>query len=257
MNQWNKPPLGSIIDHEHPLSRGLVMALLMNEGSGNRTYDLTHNGNDGVLTNGPLWKPGRNGAAISFDGASQYAQISDSQMWDDIATHGSVYVVFNPAVVPTSGFAYPHLVARRTTSASVWNFFIQSYSGGNLRFASAARDVVLEGSVPKVGVWQDGLTTWGGNKATMYQNGSAMSTDTTAATVGTGDLGIGIGDRIGGGRSFIGQISDVRIWNRALSAQEVQDLYTNPYGCIWEPRKYWLMPQGVTIPPHLLFRRVA
>jgi len=61
----------------------------------------------------------------------------------------------------------------------------------------------------------------------------------------------------GDNQRFSGLISSVSIYNRALSAAEIQDLYVNPYAFIHDPHKYWLMPQGVTIPPHILHRRAA
>ena len=51
-----KPPLGARLIPGHPLANGLVGCWLMNEGSGNKVYDLSGNGNSGTLTNGPEWK---------------------------------------------------------------------------------------------------------------------------------------------------------------------------------------------------------
>ena len=246
MNQWNKPPLGSQIDHEHPLSRGLVMALLMNEGSGNRIYDLSGNGNDGVLTNGPLWKPGRNGAAIAFDGISN-SVLTSFNAFSGVLTFS---IWFNALSIADGAIL---------GSSNKLAFLLRLQAGGDIRL------------YPRWG--------WGGanvthvisanrwycltiifdedsNTVSSYLDGALTISDISTVDYASGSCSLTIGGYPTIPKYFFGLISDTRIWNRALSPDEVQDLYINPYGFIYKPQKYWLMPQGVTIPPHL-FRRVA
>ena len=250
MNQWNKPPLGSIIDHEHPLSRGLAGCWLMNEGSGNRIYDLSGNGNDGVLTNGPLWKPGRNGAAIELDGNTNHINFGNGNQLK--IGHGT----WSSWIYPTSfaDHAY-HTVLSSEYSTGFWFGLYQNSGRVQLWVGGAA-----ESSAGAVALNVPSLitATWDGITIKYYINGRLDDLDalTAAPIYSAFDLWLGRDPGSPALYQFTGKIDDVRIWNRALSAQEVQDLYINPYGFIWEPQKYWLMPQGVTIPPHL-FRRVA
>ena len=254
MNQWNKPALGSQIDPQHPLSQGCVMALLMLEGAGNRTYDLTHNHNDGVLTNGPIWKPGRNGAAISFDGVDDYVSIR----YIDKSTLQPKHITLSVWTYNSSGFLFMHgePVNRGTSGYGLTPtyFFIVTADGVQVSSNFSA-------SIP-VDEWALLIATWDGKTMNIYVNG----VNVYSAVKSGGDIVYNVGR---GTTNFFmhtysytaavtggGLIPDVRIWNRALSPDEVQDLYINPYGFIYQPQKYWLMPQGVTIPPHL-FRRVA
>ena len=248
-----KPPYGARLNRDHPLSRGLVMALLMNEGSGNRTYDLTGNGNDGVLTNGPLWKPGRNGAAISFDGNNDYVGCGSGL-----------------TLQPSSGITYavqirPTVTGQHGIISSAGNWYERAYlylrNQENRQIAFGVDDVscfrtgnIINGRHAYI----VGTYSKSTGAARLYQDTKIIgSGQWTGPIVTTADsLIIGYGPGIVAPQRFLGLISDVRIWNRALSPDEVQDLYINPYGFIYKPQKYWLMPQGVTIPPHL-FRRVA
>ena len=255
MNQFNKPPLGSQIDPQHPLSQGCVMALLMLEGAGNRTYDLTHNGNDGVLTNGPLWKPGRNGAEIEFDGSNDYVDCGSSaslHLMGDMTCKLSV----KWAEFPVS----THRMLIGTSYAK--EYVLQNYKVNNrfLFWHGGSAVLIWYVSSATIDTWyhfvvvRDTAT----KKIYLYKDGILAVTSPVYAVdpvLGTKNLRIG---RTGGEAQqyWKGSIDDVRIWDRALSPDEVQDLFINPYGFIYQPQKYWLMPQGVTIPPHL-FRRVA
>jgi len=53
-----------------------VAVWLFDEGSGDVTKDYTANGNDGKLTNGPVWVEGKIGKALMFDGIDDYVDVS-------------------------------------------------------------------------------------------------------------------------------------------------------------------------------------
>ena len=55
-----KPILGRGINWGDPLARGLVGYWLMNEGVGNKVYDLSGNGRTGTIS-GALWTAGKFG----------------------------------------------------------------------------------------------------------------------------------------------------------------------------------------------------
>jgi len=63
-----KPPYGVRLNRDHPLARGLVGAWIMNEGSGNKIFDLSGNGSDGTFANDPAWV----GGDIELDGGNDY-----------------------------------------------------------------------------------------------------------------------------------------------------------------------------------------
>ena len=74
-----KPILGTELDFENPLNKGLMMHLGMLEGHGDRVYDLSKYGNHGVLHNFAYpptaasgWNPGRDGVAPNLDGVDDY-----------------------------------------------------------------------------------------------------------------------------------------------------------------------------------------
>ena len=78
-----KPLLGTSLDWNHPLSEGLIGCWVMNEGAGNKIYDLSGSGIHGVITGG-IWV----GQGINFNGSSDFISAGN-------ALGGSVRTVFS------------------------------------------------------------------------------------------------------------------------------------------------------------------
>jgi len=58
-----------------PPATGLVAAYAFNETSGTTASDSSGNGNTGLLTNGAVFAPGKNGNAVSLDGVNAYVDL--------------------------------------------------------------------------------------------------------------------------------------------------------------------------------------
>ncbi|MFZ2809463.1 MAG: LamG-like jellyroll fold domain-containing protein [Desulfosalsimonadaceae bacterium] len=241
-----KPPLGSMIEPGHPLSRGLVLCLLMNEGAGTRIHDISGNNNHGVLTNGPLWKPGRDGAAVAFPGVNGGGYVLYPQIWS-----GTTFTVLIWIYPKTPTKTYCSVLTQATTAG----IFLRGSAGGaknlfvDVYFSAAPHNNNTPLTDNALNLF--GLSVLSGS-GIYYLNGRADGTVSNVVT-----MGFSLSGNDASNESLSGLISSVSIYNRALSAQEVADLYINPYAFIHQPRKYWLMPQGGMVPPHLLFRRAA
>lgn len=257
MIQFNKPLLGSRIDPEHPLSKGLVLCLLFNEGSGNRVYDISGNRNDGVFGNDPEWAPGRTGAAIDFDGGNDYIGIVNLIRPPHITI--SARIKSNSVIVEDAQIASADDVGTGNTERS-WQFRLNKTTG-YARFIVfvGSSNYQVTGSDNLSGNWHHVVGVYDGNEAILYGDGSLVNSNNSMSGDLKGGEGIAIGslsdERLQ--NYFNGLIDDVRIWNRALSTQEVQDLYINPYGFIYQPNKYWFNPVGVTVPIRQLFKKAA
>ena len=77
-----------------------------------------------------------------------------------------------------------------------------------------------------VDVWTHYVITYTGTEAKAYVNGILHQTDAKDGTVfNIGNSTLRIGDRNGLDQHFYGEIDDFRIYNKALSATEISDLY--------------------------------
>ncbi|BBO17991.1 conserved hypothetical protein [Candidatus Brocadia pituitae] len=106
-------------------------------------------------------------------------------------------------------------------------------TNGNIQFfyytGTVWRGIITTGVNVRDGVWHHIVGQKSSTALQIYVDGvsraSTPTTGTIAYTLGTG-LSVG---RHGNGETiydFVGAIDDVRIYNRALSAQEVSNLYT-------------------------------
>lgn len=237
MDQFNKPLLGSRIDPEHSLSRGLVLCLLMNEGSGNRTYDISGNGNNGIFDGNPLWNPGDRGQALAFDGLADYVDC------------GNASILNSPNELTIIVWLYQIVTAGQRVLISKWlgvdfSYFLDldpTYL--RLFLSSTGVDQFYETSsvaVP-INAWGQIAGIYDGLSMRLFMNGKKVASANTGgipASINSSVVPVYIGRTNVG--YFNSLISSVSIYNRALSAQEVQELYINPYAMIWDPKIYYI-----------------
>ena len=68
----NKPPVGTIVNPNHPLAKGLVGSWLFNEGRGRTAFDSSLHRNTGSLVGDTHFVPGKFGSCLDFDGVGDY-----------------------------------------------------------------------------------------------------------------------------------------------------------------------------------------
>jgi chitodextrinase len=205
------------------------------ETSGTTASDSSGNNNTGTLVNGPVWTTGKIGGALSFDGVDDYVDAGTSNTFDLSASPFSVSIWTKVHTFSTSGAAN-RIVIKRTNSNTAWQL---NADGPNdnasypntfsfvVQNNGTAVAVVGNGSNLLIDTWYHvvGVSNGSGTLA-IYVNGVLLPTATNANSYNIGTLNnLYIGARTDGGTHFNGLIDDVRIYNRALSAGEVQALY--------------------------------
>lgn len=81
--------------------------------------------------------------------------------------------------------------------------------------------------------WSFVAATYDGSEVKLYINGTLKSAETVSGTINTNSLPLRIGaDNEVTPSYFNGKIDEVRIYNGALSASDVQALYSAQIGCI-------------------------
>ena len=218
------------------LNRGLVGYWTMDGGdinwTTNQTVDHSGNGNTGTLSNlSSLTSPsiGKIGQALSFDGVDDYVLTSNlvSNFSDETVT-ASVWFKANNAgvILDELGQATPdinwhdsqiEILATGEVKVRVWS--LTSVSLGSVNFGEWHHVVLrynkttsnLDGFLDGV----ESVADVSGNRNAPWENGRELyyafgHSDTT---------------KISSGNFFAGLIDDMRIYNRALSNVEVQELY--------------------------------
>ena len=223
-----KPPLGTQINPSHPLAQGLIAAWLMNEGGGGNIYDISSNNNTGAFQGSPApsWNAGQFGSALSFNGSSTY--LSNTTFSQLYPLSISVWVNY---VIGSDGGVL-----------SFRNENVNPYNGWCLEiFSSTIYFVVNTGAsinttYPFVsGQWTHlALTMTSSFAAILYANGVPIASGAFTTPL-VPAVPLYIGSRHDGFQ-FDGLIDTPLIYNRALSAAEIQQLYAQPF-CFMQPRK--------------------
>lgn len=230
---WNKPIRGSLLNKAHPLAKGLVGCWLFNEGSGLKTFDLTGNRNHGTFGTGvtaPTWKPGRTGVALDFDGDNDFVDCGHStslNITDAITIEARIY---------PEGWGegnYGRIVDKIYTTGYVFTLANPS-SEESLRFLSydAGIDQWAGANVISLNTWQHVAVTYDKQHVKFFINGKYTNGGIETASLGVNSDDLLIGNSEVTDRGFDGTIDEVRIYNRALSADEIKHLYYDPY-CIF------------------------
>ena len=206
----------------------LVSCWPMEEGSGTVVIDATTYGNDGNTTGGPTWVAGKVGSyALNLNGAGQYAIVPDSNSLDI----GSNNITLAAWVKPTKASAATQNIIKKaigTTSLNGYELSLSSAGKVFVRFnGSASYRVDSTTSYPLDGTaWMHIAATYDGTTIRLYVNGVEENPKAASITIGANATNLGIGAEPATTviNMFQGLIDDARVYNRALTLEEIQTL---------------------------------
>jgi len=203
------------------LNLGLVGYWSMDEGSGSKAYDQSGNRNTGTAysstTPTASWADGKLGKALDFDGTDDYVNIptaSSINITSNITVSAWINIkVWKEADVVESGnTGYMLWTAPSQANKIVWG-----------RQGSTAGQVLSVTTFnTKLNTWYHIVGTHDGTTLRIYVNGVVDNTKVAATSFSNG-ANLFIASGLDG--KFNGLIDEVRVYNRALSAGEVNRLY--------------------------------
>jgi hypothetical protein len=213
------------------LEKGMVGYWKLDDASGTSAVDSSGNGNTGTLTNGPTWTTGRIGGAVDFDGTNDYINAgTDASL--SLTGNFSLSAWINPSSYHTTGYFGLKNGFIGRGPAGTFNYALQATDATTISFIKRTSPEALifynfTGISTLTDQWTLVSAIVSGSTVTLYINGQyfgAQSIGTIASVAG--DV-LYLGTNIPGNSecSFTGKLDEVRIYNRALSAEEVAKLY--------------------------------
>ena len=212
------------------------------DGTGTTALDSSPNGNNGTLNNFPGdnsgWVPGRIGSALNFINTAATPQervaIPDSPSLNfDSTLQFTLTAWVNGSPTQTNGAA---IICKGTASGGE-QYCIDANGGtvsGAFRFYcrnAATTAVQVQLTNAPTGQWQHLAVAFDGVAGfiRMYVNGQLVATNAAPASLLANAHEVSIGNRPSTADAYLypftGQIDDVRVYTRALSATDVQALY--------------------------------
>ena len=230
MKYWpQKPPLGVPVNRGDPLARGLIGCWLFNEGTGNKVYDSSGNGNTGILYADTHFVPGKFGSCLDFDGTGDYADFGKNPATLLANTSYSViaWVRFDNLLSGATGIV-------TAEQSDPYNFALRTPGAGGYKIEFMHRGVSTTAYEPSgYGIWYQCVAVYTLNTSRdLFIDGVLFAhhtTDVTPLTAGTDSLYAGVGYTSDSGRNLDGAIDQILIYNRSLSASEALQLYITPF----------------------------
>jgi len=205
--------VGKAIENE-----GLVLYLSFDEGAGDTVKDLSDNGNNGTI-HGATWVDGKIDSALSFE-RGDFVEVPHSESLS--ITKGITVMAWsnctdiseNPTVVGKGSGGTPVLFELSLQAGGIyWQF---KFDGGTW--------VECVGPLPPIGEWHHIAGTFDGKSLKVYIDGEFGAELQSSRELPENEFPVSIGQRINPEeRFFKGMIDEVAIFNRALSAEEIQE----------------------------------
>ena len=190
----------------------------LTRGRGRRSRDASGNGNNGTITNATWSTSGKYGDALQFNGTNALVTIPDAaslhlstgmtlEAWVNPSTVNSAWrdVIYKgndnfyleatstnaskPDAGMIAGGSYADAIGTAKLTASAWSFLTETYDGSTLR---------------------------------LYVNGTQVASTAHTGTIATSTNPLQIGGDSIYGQYFAGLIDNVRVYNVALTAAQIQ-----------------------------------
>ena len=195
---------------------GLVGHWKLDETSGVNAADASGNGNTGKLANtsGTVWVAGKVGGAILLDGVNDIITVPDSSSLDLTNTF-TLAAWINPA-----SYSNGRILRKGSTAGQRYDLALSS-SGLALRTSTV---YTSPSGLIQLNAWQHVAVTYDGTTLRIFVQGVEKVSTPIALSVNPNTAALTIGNIPALNSPFKGMLDDVRIYNRALAAGEIQVL---------------------------------
>ena len=198
---------------------GLVAAYGFEEGNGSAVADTSGTGNAGTIVGG-TWASGKFGKALAFNGTNAMVTINDSASLD--LTSGMTLEAW---VNPKTLGGWRDIIFKDTDIYFLMGSTPQGQPDLGGSFASAN---VYGTAALATNTWTHVAGTYDGTTMRFYVNGVEVASLAQTGTINTSSGALTIGGDASNGQYWSGLIDEVRIYDRALSATEIQADMNSP-----------------------------
>ncbi len=232
------------------LDSGLAGYWRFDDGSGSSATDSSTNGTTLTLTNSPSWSTGKMGTSLTFfpggSDTNAIASVTDpaSGVLDFGSGDFSVAFWAKGRGYTAQGSSGNMLVGKKnvdSSSAAGWYFGINSSSIPQMNVNNGSTEIYPGGGTAlSDDAWHHLVGLRAGSTVKLYSDGVLVSSGTLAGNVSNVNS-FWVGDDGTGLRNFKGEIDEVRTYNRALSEDEISQLYRigTPTGTDTSLKGYW------------------
>ncbi len=193
------------------------------------TYDATGNGNNGTLSNVTrATSTCKMANCARFNGTNSFVSVNNSTSLNPTST-----ITISAWIRPTDITTLSYVEIMRQESGASRKLFSFQINGTQLTLGLNTAGAYWETDFPITpsyftdGNWHHVLYTYDGSFARLYVDGTLNNSQTHTGAIAVSGANLYIGSTGGGSEFYKGDMDDVRIYNRALSADEVRQLWNS------------------------------
>jgi hypothetical protein len=203
---------------------GLVAAYDFDDGAGTVLTDVTARGHNGTISGATWTTSGHSGSALTFSG-SQRVIVSDASDLD-LTTGMTLEAWVYPTAVPAD---WTTVILKENTPSLGYALYAGTPANRPEAYVNNGSDRGVTGTaaVPQ-NTWTHLAATYDGATLRLYVNGVQAASQAVTGTIRTSSGALSIGGNAVWGEYFRGRLDEVRVYNRALSAAEVQTDMNTP-----------------------------
>jgi hypothetical protein len=211
-----------------PPTGGLVLSFSFDEADGQPAIDASSSGRNGVIT-GAVRVPGKVGRALQFDGIDDWVTVTDGAAGTPLdLTTGMTLEAW---VKPTAIDGWEAVIVKEL-GTNLLSYALYAHDGAPLAGGADAPagygriggvDQAVRGTARiSTTDWTHLAMTYDGTMQRFYVNGVEVGTHAQTGSMAVGDEPLRIGgDATFAGEFFKGLIDEVKVYNRALTAAEI------------------------------------
>ena len=202
------------------LGQDLIGYWKFDEGSGTVASDSSGNGYTGAISStGASFSPmGKNGQALLFNGSGYVESTSFSALSGLNQYTESAWIKFNS--LPST---YPAIITRN----GGWDGALFIVQSGSKAGSQTGANWTAGATTLQPNTWYHIAASYNSQNVSLYVNGNLDGTYNYSSVLSSTPI-LRIGALTSGTYNFNGTIDEVRIYSRALTASEIQLLYSDP-----------------------------
>jgi PKD repeat protein len=207
---------------------GLVAAFSFDEGTGTKVFDSTANKLTGTLQGATFTSAGKFGSALNFNGTNNLVLVPDANALD-LSTGMTLEAWVRPGAQATD---WTTVAIKESATGRAYALYGADNAGrppaGYLNNGSD-KSAVGSSTLP-LNTWTHLAVTYDGAALRLFVNGLQVSSTGVSGSIIATNGALSIGGSSILGDYFNGQIDEMRVYNRALTATQIQTDMGTPIG---------------------------
>lgn len=218
--QWYQPRI-DLVDGTEPTVAELIA------GVGSKWYDLTGTNHGNILNSAALYN---SAGYMNFDGVDDYVDCGNPTSFSSIGGTNNITVSSWVYYTAYGGGGQTYSVI--TVKGNPWTWLMENPSNTfRFRITAGGSDVsVADTSTHALNTWYNVVGTYDGANMRIYVNGVLKNTIAQTGTLGVNSVSAKIGTYTGTTYNLTGRIANVSVYNRTLTASEIQQNFNAARG---------------------------